>query len=217
MWSEKGEEEGHPLTLISKADPGSPAGPATPPPATPALVKRSDGSRRSKKKKFPGPPSAASSPTRATLTPGSLGGARRQRHLRHRHRLQSGDIYFYSPEQLDGDRGVPGQENLYDYREGAPPVRRHPHPEATAVQIGFGGNESIGPICSAGPIARMEVTPDDTHMAFLTATQLTSYDNAGHLEMYSYTPATGALVCDSCNPDGRPPPPTSTPPRTASS
>ena len=56
-----------------------------------------------------------------------------------------------------------------------------------------------------GPIARLEVTPDDSHMAFVTAERLTSYDNAGHLEMYSYTPATGPIVCDSCNPDGNPP------------
>ena len=50
----------------------------------------------------------------------------------------------------------------------------------------------------------MEVTPEDTHMAFLTASRVTSYENAGHLEMYSYTPAAESLVCDSCNPDGRP-------------
>jgi hypothetical protein len=42
-------------------------------------------------------------------------------------------------------------------------------------------------------------------MALVTEDQLTSYDNAGHLEMYSYTPATGAIVCDSCRPDGQPP------------
>ena len=51
----------------------------------------------------------------------------------------------------------------------------------------------------------MQVTPDDSHMALVTASRLTSYDNADHLEMYSYAPSTGALVCDSCNPDGSPP------------
>ena len=51
---------------------------------------------------------------------------------------------------------------------------------------------------------RINVSPDDSHMAFVTASRLSSYDNADHLEMYSYTPASGALVCDSCNPDGRP-------------
>ena len=28
----------------------------------------------------------------------------------------TGDIFFFSPERLDGSRGVPNQENLYDYR-----------------------------------------------------------------------------------------------------
>ena len=42
-------------------------------------------------------------------------------------------------------------------------------------------------------------------MALVTNSQLTSYDSAGHQEMYSYTPSSGAIVCDSCNPDGKPP------------
>ncbi|MGA8745828.1 MAG: NHL repeat-containing protein [Solirubrobacterales bacterium] len=115
---------------------------------------------------------------------------------------ESGDIYFYSPDQLDGDRGVPGAQNLYVYHEGA---------------LKFVATLSSGPYCithlrsgtpettcSDGPIVRMQVTPDGSHMAFVTASQITSYNSAGHLEMYSYTPATGAMVCDSCNPDGRP-------------
>ena len=60
-------------------------------------------------------------------------------------------------------------------------------------------------ICSEGPIVRMQVTPEDTHMAFVTANQLTPYDNANHLEMYSYNPSNGSIVCDSCNPNGQPP------------
>ncbi len=39
---------------------------------------------------------------------------------------ENGDIYFFSPEQLDGTRGVPNQENLYVYRDGTGPVRHHP-------------------------------------------------------------------------------------------
>ena len=42
-------------------------------------------------------------------------------------------------------------------------------------------------------------------MAFLTASQVTSYDNAGYLEMYTYDPATGEIHCVSCIPDGAPP------------
>ena len=49
------------------------------------------------------------------------------------------------------------------------------------------------------------MSPNDTHMAFLTASKITSYENAGYLEMYSYEPASGKIVCVSCIPDGAPP------------
>ena len=51
----------------------------------------------------------------------------------------------------------------------------------------------------------MQVSPDDSHMAFVTASPVTHYDNAGHLEMYTYEPSTGKLVCASCLPSGAPP------------
>ena len=46
---------------------------------------------------------------------------------------ENGDIYFFSPEQLDGTRGIPNQENLYDYRNGQRPVRRPPLTPATSA------------------------------------------------------------------------------------
>ena len=110
--------------------------------------------------------------------------SRRQRHL-DSPSPPNGDIYFYSPEQLDGTKGIPGQQNLYDYRDGAVHYVTTFSPES-AVRRTIGSQS-----CSRGPVARIDVSPDGTHMAFLTASRLTSYDNAGHLEMYSYTPATG--------------------------
>ena len=59
--------------------------------------------------------------------------------------------------------------------------------------------------CSNTPIARMQVSPDDSHMAFVTASPVTQYDNAGHLEMYTFEPATSKIVCVSCIPSGAPP------------
>jgi hypothetical protein len=77
--------------------------------------------------------------------------------------------------------------------------------------------------CSEGPLARIEISPDDTDMAFVSADRVTSYDNVDAqgscrpgsggepslethcTEMYSYNPATGSIVCDSCNPSGQPP------------
>ncbi len=113
----------------------------------------------------------------------------------------NGDIYFYSPEQLDGDRGVVGGQNLYDYREGKAEFVATLEPEQKCRPADL--NFAI--LCAEGPVVRFEATPDDSRAAFLTTTQLTSYDNAGHIEMYSFTPSSGEIVCDSCRPDGKAP------------
>jgi hypothetical protein len=112
-----------------------------------------------------------------------------------------GDIYFYSPEQLDGDRGIVGGQNLYDYREGKARFVATLEPEQKCRLADLGS----ATLCAEGPIVRFEVTPDDSRAAFLTTTQLTSYDNAGEIEMYSFTPSSGEIVCDSCRPDGKAP------------
>ena len=52
------------------------------------------------------------------------------------------------------------------------------------------------------PLIRIQVSPDGDHAAFVTASKLTSYENAGHAEMYSYEPATRRITCVSCNPTG---------------
>jgi hypothetical protein len=97
----------------------------------------------------------------------------------------SGDIYFYSTDQLDGERGLAGGYNLYEYREGAPHyVTTFPEP---------------------APITRIQVSPNGSHMAFTTASRVTSYENAGYQEMYSFDPANNRIVCVSCQPDGTPP------------
>ncbi len=91
------------------------------------------------------------------------------------------DIYFLSPEQLDGSKGEAGGENIYHYNGGAV------HYVAT------------------GDVTRMDVSPDGEHMAFVSPDELTSYDNEGYEEMYTYTPSTERLRCVSCNPTGAPP------------
>jgi hypothetical protein len=96
----------------------------------------------------------------------------------------NGDIYFNSPEKLDGEKGELGGVNLYLYRNG---IVRY----ITTTQV-------------AAPIIRIEVVPDGTHAAFTTASRLTAYDNAGHTEMYVVTPANGRIDCVSCRPDGAP-------------
>lgn len=48
------------------------------------------------------------------------------------------------------------------------------------------------------------VTPDGTHLLFESATNLTPYNSAGHLEAYLFDAATGKVACASCNPAGTP-------------
>ncbi len=99
---------------------------------------------------------------------------------------QTGEIYFYSPEQLDGSNGVAGQRNLYVYREGAP--------------------KFVTRLAAASPAVRMNVAPNGQHMAFVTsAAEVTGYENAGSKQMYLYEPAVNRMTCASCVPTGEPP------------
>jgi NHL repeat len=203
MWSQQGEEEGKPLTLISKADPGSPADAGDTASCAPALAKVVE---EGQQKEVPWTTKCGvvpySSYPYSVASGGSGGNGISDTGIA----SGNGDIYFYSPEQLDGDHGVPGQQNLYDYRQGQVQFVTTLSPERSCIVTGF--SKSLNPLdftlCSAGPVVRIDVSPDDSHMAFTTPSRLTSYDNQGHLEMYSYTPSSGALVCDSCNPDGKP-------------
>jgi hypothetical protein len=112
---------------------------------------------------------------------------------------QSGDIYFSSLERLDGTRGTLGQQNLYVYRGGqvqwvttltGPPfcIDTYSHTTCTRVE-------------------RMQVSPDGSHMAFITGDQVaqSQYDSAGHQEMYTYDSSSRKMICVSCIPSGAPP------------
>ena len=109
----------------------------------------------------------------------------------------SGDIYFYSPEQLDGSKGLPDQQNLYVYRGGQAQY------VTTFSPGGYCTPNESG--CSNGPVGRINVSPDGNHMAFITSQQLTGYENDGFAEMYSYEPSSAKLLCVSCNPNGAAP------------
>ncbi|HWP33605.1 MAG TPA: hypothetical protein VNL97_07640, partial [Solirubrobacterales bacterium] len=99
---------------------------------------------------------------------------------------EGGTIYFFSPEQLEGSRGVPNLRNLYAWREGS--VRHVATLEA-----------------AVGAASRISVSADGKFMAFVTKTKIGAYDNDGHAEMYRYDPAARELLCVSCKPDGSPP------------
>ena len=205
MWEAKKAEEGKesPLTLISKANLGSPAGAGDTESCEPTIVQHYDGHAI--------PTDISPWTIKCGIVPYSgrsyaaeaagLAGGNGVSDIAIA--SKSGDVFFYSPEQLDGDLGVPGAENLYDYRAGRLHFVAAFEPGSHCEQIGS-TREDGHPTCTEGPIARLQVNPDGSHVAFVTADRLTSYDNTGHQEMYSYTPATEAIVCDSCNPSGAP-------------
>jgi hypothetical protein len=98
----------------------------------------------------------------------------------------SGDVYFYSPQLLDGSRfGIPNQRNLYVAR-----------PD--------GSVQFVATLDSGTEVNRMTIARDGNFAAFLTPSQLTSYDNRGFREVYVYDAETESLVCASCRP-GAPP------------
>jgi hypothetical protein len=187
MWSEAGEKAGHPLTLISKGNnEGNPGEPGNSDACNASytaqcgIVTYSDVSY-------------------CTLLGGAGGNCKSDNSIAG----ENGDIYFFSPEQLDGSRGLPNKENLYDYRNGSVQY------VATFTSGPFCYHSPVPGLsdsaCSDTPVVRMQVSPDDSHMAFVTASPVTQYNNAGHLEMYTYDPSTRKIVCVSCNPSGAPP------------
>jgi hypothetical protein len=98
----------------------------------------------------------------------------------------TGEIYFYSPEQLDeGARGDAGSRNLYVWRDGAPRFVASLEPTKAAVRI--------------------NVARNGRWMALVTRSTLSPFDNANHLEMYRYNADERQIVCVSCRRDGAPP------------
>ena len=85
------------------------------------------------------------------------------------------------------DFGIPGERNLYLYRNGEIQLVRSSTPAPRSN--------------------RMQISADGSHAALLTDSQLTSYDNDGFSQIYTYDADSGALRCASCpRADSRPAP-----------
>jgi hypothetical protein len=98
----------------------------------------------------------------------------------------SGDIYFYSPDLLDPEKpGVKRERNLYLYRNGS-------------VHL-------VATLDAGTEISRVQISPDGSHAAFLTKSNLGPFNSNGFNEVYTYNANTDVIRCASCPPDGSPP------------
>jgi hypothetical protein len=96
---------------------------------------------------------------------------------------EAGDVYFLSPESLDPSKpGVLNAPNLYVYRQGQ-------------VQL-------VATLDVGTKVNRIQISPDGSHAAFLTAARLTGYDNNKFRQMYTYDADAREIRCASCNPTG---------------
>lgn len=108
-------------------------------------------------------------------------------------------VYFVASGQLVAGEGTVGQPNLYVWHKGA------------GVQFIGTLNESTDDAQwsdlegATNRLPTREVTSGGLHLVFTSTAELTTYDNAGHSEVYSYDYNTGQLNCVSCNPAGTPP------------
>ena len=188
MWSEAGEREGRPLVLVSKGDDEGNVGEPGQSDDCHSDFTTDCGV------------STYSNLSYCQLESGVGGNCRSDSFVA----SESGEIYFFSPEQLDGSRGIPNQENMYVFRNGG---AQYVTTLTTGPYCTYTLSYATAPcgIESDGPIVRMQVTPSGEHMAFITASQVTKYDNAGHLEMYTYDPTTRDVTCVSCIPSGAAP------------
>ena len=128
-------------------------------------------------------------------------------------------VYFVAEGVLAG-RAVSGQPNLYLSHNGGTPsfiATLAPREGTFVPRDSRDWSEAGGPANNT-----VRITPDGTHLAFLSQKSLTGYDNqpaepaascepypgGGSLpcsEVFSYDAVSGSLSCVSCNPSGAPP------------
>jgi hypothetical protein len=107
-------------------------------------------------------------------------------------------VYFVAEAPL-ASGSIPEQANLYGLRVGEQPefittlnIERD-ESDWTNAPVGLGPAEG-------GKSSR--VAPGGESVLFTSHNKLTSYDNAGQIELYLYRPTAGGPTCVSCNPSG---------------
>ena len=100
-------------------------------------------------------------------------------------------VYFQALNQIDG-QGQSGHPNLYLYHDGAI------HYIATAASGVFTLGGSMGSLgVEASPL-----TPDGTHLLFLSSAELTGQPLNGTQQLFQYDQPNNTFTCISCPPDG---------------
>lgn len=125
-------------------------------------------------------------------------------------------VYFISPSQLDGAKGTAGEPNLYvwtassgtteyiatvlpsDLESTSGPLPGRP---ALTNWTGWVVNPQQGLNMGPGPGADpSRTTANGSELVFESRAKLTTYENAGHTEIYRYDARTQSLICVSANP-----------------
>jgi Tol biopolymer transport system component len=96
-------------------------------------------------------------------------------------------VYFTSTEQLEGGKGVSGEQNLYRAEGGTIHY-------ALTVPSGL-QRDSF----------HAQLSGDGKKLILISSDRLTAYDNAGHSELYVYNSSDETTICASCRPDGAAP------------
>ena len=129
-------------------------------------------------------------------------------------------VYFVAEGHL-ASGALAGQPNLYVWHEHggstgsvsfiatlAAPVEEEPEDiERGRLGEAFPYNSDVEDWTSWPTASQAYVTPDGTHLAFMSAKPLTGYENADEAgqrvhEVFEYDAETGSLVCASCDPSG---------------
>lgn len=112
-------------------------------------------------------------------------------------------VYFLSPERLVGNQGVDGGANLYLAEHGGIRFVATLDPSDPAITAFDPNIPNAG---FTGIRARhVRLTPDSRKLIFESRAALTSYHNAGFVEIYLYDSTSHKIACASCRTDGTPP------------
>jgi len=114
-------------------------------------------------------------------------------------------VYFISPSQLDGSKGVASEPNLYVWDSGNETVSfiatvTESDAEGFIALTNWEQALNLPGGATSGPGRDpSRATFDGNVLVFQSQAQLTSYANENHTEIYRYDDAAGTVDCVSCN------------------